>query len=1618
MALRGLHNTLKTSLVNNDAFNYAHLVKFEKPTSDELRGEGSNAAGLFSYITDGAFDIVYDDGSVKADGTPNGPQNYIANKLKSVGTVTETVEAKASSMSLTLDTSSLGASITSFQDSITAYADGSGGLISFDGTVLNLIDAGFREGDKIKFTSLNGLGSNDGKTAIIEEFNTTGEQQQIFYKNTPEGSNITAESATGAFYSVDLVSEELTGIIRDVLTDYTTYKNRKVFVYKAHCDPLTNAIIGEPYLLFKGIIAQGSVTEDPTKESKITWTLTSHWGDFSRVSGRLTLDEQHRALTAAGIPDQNALVRPEYAGDLGFIHANQAISVIANYNALETSYKQVDINGFWFGGKRLREVESTVQRRVDLEFNLTPKYLPIIYGVNKIDSIPVFVDTDRTLTADTKVYVAYAISEGQVSSLFDIYVDGVGGICVDDKDSTARGEAVGSGTTARFCRGRMDQGNTLVGTAFSIGTPTSATNPNLGEDIAPLNNAADQSESQEVGVIETNIGVPTLPSTGTTVNAASAQTGILHEQQDLFTSPMNAVYMFHAGKPDQNANPLLKSLSAQNKFKIQDEYYDGASAEYWGSNHRLLDTAYVVAEYTIADGETTIPEVDFIVRGKGVECFNYDLSYTADSARNPANREDAFNLGDVVTLKKQSDESTIASNVTIIDKWTFIDVDGNAQTRFRTDHPTEITVPHYMDNGTQRFHFAVQTGTSDVTRTAPTQLAYTFSSSELQDHTVNSVASGKKIVFASDPGAAKRAALAIAKTLAFTGSGRTELLKQTVRGWTYDNSSDGTISNIGSGSIAAFDSSVTGFKLKDIIVLHSDDDPPDGTSDNPLVDTSKDDYYNGYIITLKRFSSTGVPFIQKRKIIDYDATHRIAVVDHPWNAEYLPTSGDTYVLSTGREDRRVTTNPAMQLLDYLTNERYGRGLDIDNDIDLDSFKEAARQCDTRSKVTVIVPGAQSITVGHVMKYPASGDIQFQGTVESFTLREQRGTGTQFKEVVFKDVIGKLGMKWRDWKTFGSNQLVWNDGLFYTITGQKTTVNALGSADTSLFLRNTSTSPETNVTLDVGQTASPLVSADGNPIVKSFIADDPTASGTLVGTFVGSGYDLYDADGVKYWKYVGWDDDSQRNATRHQMNQVIPTSNPVFDNINLMLNQFNGILRYSNGKYALNIRSKSPDTFQDEEIIEESDIIGSISLKDGGIKKAYNSVNASIKDPQLKFETRSVSFFNSEYLKEDRNIQKQGTYGVPGITNYYNARLNIKQQLDESRFGITISFKMMPKGALLLPGSIIRINYPRFSYSNKEFRISNITTNSDCTINITAEEHNNAAYLVQSLAKPRFGAEQETGLVSKKLPQTYHVQGLAFMGAQSKSLTGLNSATTDASGSTFTYSIRTGGLVTAAGSTTALNSAGSTDAWGNFPSGSFDKIYAATYSGRGNAGSSTTTVTLGTPFEFPSGEANRLPLAGGSLTGSLTIATTTSTGNTGAPLTLKSTNSNPAPAGTRYLVALTSNDSLAGYLGMGTGFAAMSFNAYGASDYRLKTDIQDMSSATTRLLALKPRNFKWISNGIAGDGFIAHELAEVVPEAVIGEKDGEEMQLINQSALIPILVKTIQELEARIAVLEG
>ena len=106
-----------------------------------------------------------------------------------------------------------------------------------------------------------------------------------------------------------------------------------------------------------------------------------------------------------------------------------------------------------------------------------------------------------------------------------------------------------------------------------------------------------------------------------------------------------------------------------------------------------------------------------------------------------------------------------------------------------------------------------------------------------------------------------------------------------------------------------------------------------------------------------------------------------------------------------------------------------------------------------------------------------------------------------------------------------------------------------------------------------------------------------------------------------------------------------------------------------------------------------------------------------------------------------------------------------------------------------------------------------------------------------------------------------------------------------------------------------------------------------------------------------------------------------------------------------------------------GGTGVSYNT--SSDYRLKENVVDIEDATTRLKQLKPKRFNFIADAnTTVDGFLAHEVQSVVPEAISGEKDAvdengnPEYQGIDQSKLVPLLVKTIQELEARITALES
>jgi len=136
--------------------------------------------------------------------------------------------------------------------------------------------------------------------------------------------------------------------------------------------------------------------------------------------------------------------------------------------------------------------------------------------------------------------------------------------------------------------------------------------------------------------------------------------------------------------------------------------------------------------------------------------------------------------------------------------------------------------------------------------------------------------------------------------------------------------------------------------------------------------------------------------------------------------------------------------------------------------------------------------------------------------------------------------------------------------------------------------------------------------------------------------------------------------------------------------------------------------------------------------------------------------------------------------------------------------------------------------------------------------------------------------------------------------------------------------------------------------------------------------------------------------------------------------------------------------------VGTVNTSATSTAYNtSSDYRLKENVVAITGATERLKQLNPSRFNFIADAdTTVDGFLAHEVQDVVPEAITGTKDAmrdEEYEVtpavldddgnvtteavmgtrsvpdyqgIDQSKLVPLLVATIQELEARLTALEN
>ena len=364
---RSVHADLKTVLLNNTPFVYAHLIKFERPSLlyNLSTTKPTTNKENFTYLTDASINVSFDDGSKNDDGGSNGAMVYRAQKILKVGNYSETLDAKATNLNLVVDSTAIDASVSattiSFSNSNTITTTGDEDFLSI----------GIREGDKISITGASNSGNN---TSVNVTCFTNDNKTLSIEAADVDFTTLTTESA-GQSVTIKVDSPEIQGPLFNSPSDQASpaYANRAVFIYKAFLNPDTFAIYGDPTLVFKGFIQSTQIKENPERESKVTWQLTSHWGDFNLVGGRSTNNASHRALNSKGVVQPAALIKPQYAYDLGFLHGDVALSTIAHYVTTETKQEMRSKKKGLFGLRKsysLVDTEYQKANEVDLSIDI------------------------------------------------------------------------------------------------------------------------------------------------------------------------------------------------------------------------------------------------------------------------------------------------------------------------------------------------------------------------------------------------------------------------------------------------------------------------------------------------------------------------------------------------------------------------------------------------------------------------------------------------------------------------------------------------------------------------------------------------------------------------------------------------------------------------------------------------------------------------------------------------------------------------------------------------------------------------------------------------------------------------------------------------------------------------------------------------------------------------------------------------------------------------------------------------------------------------------------------------------------------------------------------------
>jgi len=207
----------------------------------------------------------------------------------------------------------------------------------------------------------------------------------------------------------------------------------------------------------------------------------------------------------------------------------------------------------------------------------------------------------------------------------------------------------------------------------------------------------------------------------------------------------------------------------------------------------------------------------------------------------------------------------------------------------------------------------------------------------------------------------------------------------------------------------------------------------------------------------------------------------------------------------------------------------------------------------------------------------------------------------------------------------------------------------------------------------------------------------------------------------------------------ETNAVIDSEKKVLENVRELLVPMRAIFNYTQGKYKIIIEGSGSSQL----LLTKDNVVSEVKLQGESKSEKYNRVIGTFTNPEKDYQSDTVSFppfddsaldpadQHATMLSDDNNTLLERSFDMLQVTSPYQAEEICENILKRSRNNLKAEVTVTSEALNLSIGDIVTATYDTAGFSAKPFRVMSLAINSDSTVTLGLEEHQDNFYTWES-----------------------------------------------------------------------------------------------------------------------------------------------------------------------------------------------------------------------------------------------------------------------------------------------